>query len=112
VATVGRWDSPEAELVAPLVQEALNNGKIIGTICNGASFLCSHGFLNNVKHTGNGLDQLKHWGGEKYTNEAGYVEAQVASDKNIVTSNGVGHLEFTHVILLSDKGLRMLTDGE
>ena len=79
-----RWDSPEAELVVPLVQEALDKGKIVGAICNGASFLCSHGFLNNVKHTGNGLDQLKKWGGEKYTNEAGYVEAQAVSDKNIV----------------------------
>ena len=62
-----RWDSPEAELVAPLVQEALDKGKIVGAICNGASFLCAHGFLNNVKHTGNGLDQLKQWGGERYT---------------------------------------------
>ena len=95
-----RWDSPEAELVAPLVQEALDKGKIVGAICNGASFLCSHGFLNNVKHTGNGLDQLKHWGGEKYTNEAKYVEAQAISDKNIVTANGVGHLEFTREMLL------------
>ena len=94
------WGSPEAELVVPLVQEALDKGKIIGTICNGASFLCSHGFLNNVKHTGNGLDQLKKWGGEKYTNEAGYVEAQAVSDKNIVTANGVGHLEFTREMLL------------
>ena len=65
-----RWDSPEAELVAPLVQEAMDKGKTIGAICNGASFLCSHGFLNDVKHTGNGLDQFKQWGGEKYTNEA------------------------------------------
>ena len=94
------WDSSEAELVAPLVQEALDNGKIVGAICNGASFLCSHGFLNNVKHTGNGLDQLKKWGGEKYTNEAGYVETQAVSDKNIVTANGVGHLEFTREMLL------------
>lgn len=53
-----RWDSPEAELVVPLVQEALDKGKIIGAICNGASFLCLHGFLNNVKHTGNGLTNL------------------------------------------------------
>ena len=97
------WDSSEAELVAPLVQEALDNGKIVGAICNGASFLCSHGFLNNVKHTGNGLDQLKHWGGDKYTNEAGYIEAQAVSDKNIVTANGVGHLEFTREMLLSLK---------
>lgn len=97
------WNSSEAELVAPLVQEALDNGKIVGAICNGASFLCSHGFLNNVKHTGNGLDQLKHWGGDEYTNEAGYIEAQAVSDKNIVTANGVGHLEFTREMLLSLK---------
>ena len=94
------WDSSEEELVAPLVQEALDKDKIVGAICNGASFLCSHGFLNNVKHTGNGLDQLKHWGGEKYTNEAGYVEAQAVNDKKIVTANGVGHLEFTREMLL------------
>ena len=95
-----RWDSPEAELVVPLVQEALDKGKIIGAICNGASFLCLHGFLNNVKHTGNGLDQLKQWGGIGYTNAENYVEAQAVSDKNIVTANGVGHLEFTREMLL------------
>ncbi len=95
-----QWDSPEAELVEPLVQEALNNGKPVGAICNGASFLCAHGFLNNVKHTGNGLDQLKQWGGERYTNETGYVNAQAVSDKNIVTANITGHLEFTREMLL------------
>ena len=79
------WDTPEAKLVVPLVQEALDKGKIVGAICNGASFLCSHGFLNKVKHTGNGLDQLK---------------AQAISNKNIVTANGVGHLEFTREMLL------------
>jgi len=94
------WDSPEAELVSPLVQEALSKGKIIGAICNGSSFLCSHGFLNDVKHTGNGLDQLKQWGGESYTNEAGFMEKQAVSDKNIVTANGVGYLEFTREMLL------------
>ena len=95
-----RWDSPEAELFVPLVREALDKGKIIGAICNGASFLCSHGFLNNVKHTGNGLDQLKKWGDIVYTNAENYVEAQAVSDKNIVTANGVGHLEFTREMLL------------
>lgn len=94
------WDSPEAELVVPLVQEALDKSKIVGAICNGASFLCSHGFLNNIKHTGNGLDQLKKWGGPRYTNAENYVEAQAVSDKNIITANGVGHLEFTREMLL------------
>jgi len=94
-----RWDSPEAELVTPLVQQALDTGKIIGAICNGASFLCAHGFLNHVKHTGNGLDYLKQWGKERYTNAENYVEAQAVSDGNIVTANGVGHLEFTREML-------------
>ncbi|MEY8488273.1 type 1 glutamine amidotransferase family protein [uncultured Parabacteroides sp.] len=90
-----QWKSPEAEQVAPIVREALRQGKIVGAICNAASFMCAHGFLNNVKHTGNTLAQLKLWGEANYTNEAGYVEQQAVSDKNIVTANGTGHLEFT-----------------
>lgn len=90
-----QWKSAEAEQVAPIVREALRQGKIVGAICNAASFMCAHGFLNNVKHTGNTLAQLKLWGEANYTNEAGYVEQQAVSDKNIVTANGTGHLEFT-----------------
>ena len=90
-----QWKSPEAEQVAPIVREALRQGKIVGAICNAASFMCAHGFLNNVKHTGNTLAQLNLWGEANYTNEAGYVEQQAVSDKNIVTANGTGHLEFT-----------------
>lgn len=95
-----RWDSPEAELVVPLVQKALDSGKLVGAICCGASFLCAHGFLNHVKHTGNGLEELQRWGGERYTNEAGYVNAQAVSDGNVVTANGVAYLEFTREVLL------------
>ena len=62
------WAAPVAEKVAPLVKSAIENGKIVGAICNAVSFLAQHGFLNAVKHTGNGLDQLKLWGGENYTN--------------------------------------------
>lgn len=95
-----RWDSPEAELVVPLVQKALDSGKLVGAICSGASFLCAHGFLNHVKHTGNGLEELQQWGRERYTNEGGYVNAQAVSDGNVVTANGVAYLEFTREVLL------------
>lgn len=95
-----RWDSPEAELVVPLVQKALDSGKLVGAICGGASFLCAHGFLNHVKHTGNGLEELQQWGGERYINEAGYVNAQAVSDGNVVTANGLAYLEFTREVLL------------
>lgn len=84
----------------PIVQDALQRGKIVGAICNGASFMAKNGFLNDVKHTGNTIQQLKLWGGEQYTNEAGYQEAQATSDKNIVTANGTGQLEFCRELLL------------
>lgn len=54
-----QWNSPEAEQAVPLVKDALQRGKIVGAICNAASFMAKHGFLNNVKHTGNTIQQLK-----------------------------------------------------
>ena len=53
-----------------------------------------------VKHTGNGLEQLKLWGGDCYTNPAGYIHAQAVSDRNIVTANGSATLEFAKELLL------------
>lgn len=94
------WSTPVAEKVVPVVKKAIENGKIVAAICNGASFLAKHGFLNEVKHTGNGVEQLKLWGGENYTNSDGYVQTQSISDKNIVTANGSATLEFARELLL------------
>lgn len=94
------WATPIADKVVPLVKHAIDNGKIVGAICNAASFMAKHGFLNNIKHTGNGIEQLKIWGGENYNNPDGYVNAQAASDANIVTANGSATLEFTKELLL------------
>ena len=58
------------------------------------------GFLNNVRHTGNGLDQLRLWGGDSYTNPEGYEHLQAVADGRIVTANGSGVLEFTRELLL------------
>ncbi len=94
------WQSAEAERVAELAQRARERGKIVGGICNGASFLAAHGFLNEVRHTGNTVEQLKLWGEERYTNEAGFVERQAVADGGIVTANGTGYLEFSRELLL------------
>lgn len=94
------WNTPVAEQVTPIVRQAIEKGKIVGAICNGASFLAKHGFLNSVKHTGNGMEQLKIWGGDNYTNADGYVNAQAVGDKNIVTANGSATLEFAKELLL------------
>lgn len=95
-----QWLSEDAERVVPIVKRAIEKGIVIGAICNGASFLARHGFLNGVKHTGNGLEQLKWWGGENYTNESGYVHRQAVRDGRLVTANGTGYLEFARELLL------------
>lgn len=94
------WGTPVADRVVPIVRQAIDNGKVVGAICNGASFMARHGFLNAVRHTGNGPEQLKLWGGDNYTNPDGYVHAQAVSDKNIVTANGSATLEFARELLL------------
>ena len=93
------WTTPVADKVVPIVRHAIENGKVVGAICNASSFMARLGFLNNIKHAGNGLDQLKLWGGENYTNAAGYVHVQAVSDKNIVTANGSATLEFAKELL-------------
>ncbi len=94
------WSTPVAEQVMPTVKQSIERGKIVGAICNGASFMAKCGFLNAIRHTGNGLEQLKLWGGENYTNYDGYIHAQAISDKNIVTANGSATLEFAKEALL------------
>ena len=94
----GWLDEKEADKVVPIVRRAIEKGIIVGAICNAASFLAKYGFLNGIKHTGNGLEQLQLWG--NYTNKAGYVNEQAVSDNRIVTANGTGYLEFAKELLL------------
>ncbi len=94
------WTTPAADRVVPIVRRAIAAGRIVGAICNAASFMARQGFLNDVEHTGNGLDQLKLWGAGNYTGEALYRHRQAVSDRNIVTANGSAALEFARELLL------------
>jgi len=94
------WSSGEAGKVTPIIRDALDRGKIVGAICNAASFMAKHGFLNGMAHTGNGVSQMKLWGGENYTNPEMYQHKQAVSDKNIVTANGTATLEFAKELLM------------
>ena len=96
----GWLNEKEAMQIVPIVKRAIEKGIIVGAICNAASFMAKAGLLNNIKHTGNGIDQLKLWGGESYTNEQGYTNQQAVSDCRIVTANGSAPLEFAKELLL------------
>lgn len=98
-----RWFSPEAELLVPLVQSAIENEKVVAGICNASVFLGMHGFLNDVKHTSNGLEYLKQYAGAKYTGAPNYINELAARDGNIITASGLGTLEFSREILYALK---------
>lgn len=96
----GWRDDSLTEDVLPIVKDAIAKGRIVGAICNAASWMAKQGFLNNIRHTGNGVQQLKLWGGDNYTNEANYINEQAVRDGNVVTANGSGYLEFAKELLL------------
>lgn len=95
-----QWQSREAEKILPLIDQAIQKGVVLGAICNATLFLGAHGYLNNIEHTSNTLELLKQWSGTHYTNETSYKNCQAVNDKNIVTANGTGYLEFTKEVLL------------
>jgi len=94
------WQTSVAAQVVPIVADAVARKKLVGAICNAASFMAKYGFLNDVAHTGNGIEQLKMWGGENYTNQEMYQHKQAVADKRIVTANGSATLEFAKELLL------------
>ena len=95
------WATPETERIVPLVREALSRGILVGAICNAASFLAAHGFLNGGRHTGNASKCFGNGGGANYTGAELYQERQAVRDGNVVTANGSGYLEFTRECLLA-----------
>lgn len=93
------WQSPEAERIVPIVDEARRRGIPVGGICNATLFLAAHGFLDSVRHTGNTSEAMRQWGGDRYRGEELYEERQAVCDGGVVTANGSAYLEFTREYL-------------
>ncbi|MBU3153470.1 glutamine amidotransferase [Clostridium estertheticum] len=92
------WRASESTKVVPLVKATLQNDKPVAGICDGSVFLAKHGFLNDVKHTSNDLEDLEKYAAKEYTNAQGYVNEPAVMDGNIITANGSAPLEFARLI--------------
>lgn len=97
------WRNEESLKVKPLVENALNNGKVLGAICDASAFLGTMGVLNNVRHTSNDLNDMKQWAKAAYTGEDKYFMQQVVRDNNVITANGTATLEFAKEVLIALK---------
>jgi Putative intracellular protease/amidase len=94
-----KWFEPEALQIVPLLEKAIVGKKLVAGICNASVFLGMNGFLDNIKHTSNGLNYIKQFAGTKYRGQNNYINKQAVRDGNMVTANGVGHVEFCREIL-------------
>lgn len=93
------WRKPESNNVIPIVEKAFAMDIPIGAICDATVFMGANGWLNDIKHTSNDLNELKNYAKDSYRNESNYVLEQAVSDGKIVTANGTASLEFTKEIL-------------
>jgi len=107
------WRSEAAEKVTPVVGKFKASGKVIGFICDATYFAAKEGFLNDVRHTGNDLTELKEL--DHYKNEEMFLMENAVRDGKIITANGNSPVEFTGEVLkaleiMSDDEIRMQTD--
>lgn len=49
------WRTEGARRIAPIIQQAYSDGKIVGAICDATVFLGMNGLLNEKQHTSNTL---------------------------------------------------------
>ncbi len=108
------WRENSYAEIANFVQKSSDMGIPIAAICGAATFLCKHGFLNHVKHTGDSLELFASQNG--YRGQSLYVEAQVVVDGGFITANETAALEFAYEIFKmlkvdSDEGIQRWFDS-
>lgn len=103
------WRTENTGKIKELALRCKKKNKLLAGICDAAGFLAKIGAVNDVHHTGNGLEDIKEWAGDAYTGESNYVFRQAVSDGNIITANGTAAMEFAKEILFA---LNVATDRE
>jgi putative intracellular protease/amidase len=90
------WGENKYQEIADFVKKVHESGTPIAAICGATMFLAKHGFLDNIKHTGDELDYFQ----EEMKNEASYkgqanfITTQLVNDGGFITANETAALEF------------------
>ncbi len=107
------WKENDYTEIAEFLEKVVAHKIPIAAICGSTYFLCKHGFLNNVKHTGDCLELFQSV--QAYKGEKLYVQAQVVVDGGFITANETAAVEFAYEIFKilkvdSDEGLNKWFD--
>jgi len=90
------WEENDYDEIAKFVKKIMKLHIPLAAICGSTTFLCKHGLLNNVKHTGDSLELFKNQ--EGYTGEVFYIPAQVVVDNKVITANETAAVQFAYEI--------------
>jgi putative intracellular protease/amidase len=101
------WENNRYDDIATFIKKAVGLEIPIAAICGSTLFLCRHGFLNHVKHTGDSPELFLSQ--EGYTSADLYIPAQVVVDNGFITANETAAIEFTYEIF---KLLKIDSDEE
>ncbi len=101
------WEENDYPEIKEFVKKLISMKIPIAAICGATYFLCKHGFLDHVKHTGDSLDYFQ--SANEYKGEKLYIPAQVVVDGGIITANETAAVEFAYEIF---KILKIDSDEE
>ena len=99
----GSWRNNRYDEIADFVRKARYADIPVAAICGATVFLAKHGFLNDIKHTSNGLNFFKERLKDEntYTGWKHFIPAQVVNDGGFITANETSALDFCREILLT-----------
>ncbi|WML33474.1 type 1 glutamine amidotransferase family protein [Clostridium sp. OS1-26] len=90
------WEENDHREIAEFIKKLMELHIPVAAICGAATFLCKHGVLDNVKHTGDSLELFQKQKG--YRGEAFYIPAQVVVDNKVITANETAAVQFAYEI--------------
>ncbi|MCL2372400.1 MAG: DJ-1/PfpI family protein [Defluviitaleaceae bacterium] len=94
------WGEGRHDEIAGFVRDAHATGVPIAAICGATIFLARHGFLDNIKHTGDDAEYFAEMlqGETGYNGQENFTGGQVVSDGGIITATETAAIEFAREI--------------
>lgn len=90
------WEENDYDEIAAFIKNIAQAHIPVAAICGATTFLCKHGFLDTVHHTGDSLELFQSQNG--YHGQSLYVPAQVVVDGGFITANETAAVEFAYEI--------------
>ena len=95
------WAENDYPEISAFINAARSKDIPVAAICGATIYLAKHGFLDDVKHTGDTIDYFENLHG--YNGKHNYVFAQAVSQGGFITANETAALEFSREISLALK---------